>query len=247
VEPDVVAHSQSYTRNLLLGACSAADYALLQPDLTRVDLAVRQDLYVPEQSIPIVYFLEGGLGSVVARQEDNVDVEVGIFGFEGMSGVPVLLGVDRTPHRCFMQVGPTTALCISSEALTRACDESRSLRKQMLGYVQSSIIQSAQTAASNGNNELPERLARWLLMCHDRADGDEIALTHEFLGMMLAVRRSGVTVALHALEGAAAIKVRRGLVTITNRERLLEIAGGSYGSAEAEYRRLIGPFGKGPH
>jgi hypothetical protein len=126
----------------------------------------------------------------------------------------------------------------------RACDESQSLRKLLLGYVQCGIVQAAQTAASSGNNELPERLARWFLMCHDRVEGDEKAITHEFLGMMLAVRRSGVTVALHSLEGASAIKARRGLVTVTNRERLLEIANGSYGEAEAEYRRLTGAFGK---
>jgi CRP-like cAMP-binding protein len=247
VEPDVVTHSQSYTRNLLLGACSAADYALLQPNLTRVDLAMHQSLYSSDEAIECVYFLEGGLGSIVARQDDGVDVEVGIFGVEGMSGAPILLGVDRSPHRCFMQLAPATALSITAEALTRACDDSQSLRKLLLAYVQSCIVQSAQTAASNGNNELPERLARWLLMCHDRVEGDEIPITHEFLGMMLAVRRSGVTVALHALEGASAIKSRRGLVTVTDRERLLEIAGESYGGAEAEYCRLIGPFGKGPH
>jgi CRP-like cAMP-binding protein len=239
-------HAQSYTRNLLLRACSSADFALIQPDLKRVDLALRQSLFVTDETIEHVYFLEGGLGSIVARQDDGVDIEVGIFGLEGMSGAPILLGVDRSPHRCFMQLAPATALSIPAEALMCACDQSQSLRKLLLAYVQSSIVQAAQTAASNGNNELPQRLARWLLMCHDRVEGDEIAITHEFLGMMLAVRRSGVTVALHALEGASSIKARRGFVTVTNRERLLEIADGSYGDAEAEYCRLIGPFGKGP-
>jgi CRP-like cAMP-binding protein len=240
-------HAQSYTRNLLLSACSPADFALLQPGLTRVELAMHQPLYSPDEPIEQVYFLEGGLGSIVARQDDGVEVEVGIFGLEGMSGAPILLEVDRSPHRCFMQLAPATALSIPAEALTRACGQSQSLRKLLLAYVQCSIVQSAQTAASNGNNELPERLARWLLMCHDRVEGDEIAITHEFLGMMLAVRRSGVTVALHALEGASSIKARRGLVTITDRERLLDIADGSYGGAEAEYRRLIGPFGESPN
>jgi CRP-like cAMP-binding protein len=243
----VAGHAQSFTRNLLLGACSAADFALLQPDLTRVDLAVRQSPYGSNEAIEHVYFLEGGLGSLVARQEDGAEVEVGIFGYEGMIGTPIVLGVDRSPHRCFMQLAPATALSIPAEALTHACDESQSLRKLLLRFVQFSVIQAAETAASNGNDELPQRLARWLLMCHDRVEGDEIAITHEFLGIMLAVRRSGVTVALHALEGASAIKARRGLVTVTGRERLLEIADGSYGGSEAEYRRLIGPFGKGPN
>ena len=243
----MASHAQSYTRNLLLGACSTTDFALLQPDLTRVDLAMKQPLYSPGEVIEQVYFLEGGLGSVVAQQEDGIEIEVGILGLEGLSGASILLGVDRSPHRCFMQLAPATALSIPAEALVRACDESRSLRKLLLVYVQCTIVQAAQTAASNGNHELPGRLARWLLMCHDRVEGDEVAITHELLGMMLAVRRSGVTIALHTLEGASAIKSRRGLVTITNRERLLEIADGSYGHAEAEYRRLVAPFGKGPN
>ena len=240
-------HAQSYTRNLLLGACSAADFALLQPDLTRVDLAMKQPLYSPGEVIEQVYFLEGGLASIVAQQEDGVEIEVGILGLEGLSGASILLGVDRSSHRCFMQLASATALSVPAEALARACDESRSLRKLLLAYVQCTIVQAAQTAASNGNHELPERLARWLLMCHDRVEGDEIAITHEFLGMMLAVRRSRAIMGLHTLEGASAIKSRRGLVTITNRERLLEIANGSYGNAEAEYRRLVAPFGKSPN
>ncbi|MDB5663010.1 MAG: cyclic nucleotide-binding protein [Sphingomonas bacterium] len=237
-------HAQSYTRNCLLSACSPEDFALLQPDLTRVELTIRQTLYSPNEAIEHVYFPEGGVGSIVARQDGGAEVEVGIFGREGMSGVPIVLGVDRTPHDCFIQVDSATALRINSGALLRACDKSRSLHRLLLAYVQCGIVQAAQTAASNGHNELPERLARWLLMCHDRVDADEIPLTHEFMGMMLSVRRSGVTVTLHALEASGAIRARRGLVLVTDRERLLEIAGDSYGDAEAEYRRLIGPFGK---
>jgi CRP-like cAMP-binding protein len=235
---------QSYTRNCLLSACSPDDFMLLRRDLARVDLTLRQTLYRPNEVIEHVYFFESGVASILARQDGGAEVEVGIVGREGLSAVPIVLGVDRSPHNAFMQVDSATALRIDSGALMRACDESRSLHKLLLAYVQSGIVQAAQTAASNAHNELPERLARWLLMCHDRVDGDEIALTHEFMGMMLAVRRSGVTVTLHALEACGGIRARRGVVTITDRDRLLEIAGDSYGDAEAEYRRLIGPFGK---
>jgi hypothetical protein len=84
-------------------------------------------------------------------------------------------------------------------------------------------------------------------MCHDRVEGDRIELTHEFIAMMLAVRRSGVTMTLHTLEATGAIRSTRGIVTILDRLRLEEIAGDAYGEAEAEYRRLIGPFGRGRH
>ena len=84
-----------------------------------------------------------------------------------------------------------------------------------------------------------QRLARWLLMCHDRVNGDELPLTHEFLSIMLAVRRAGVTEAIHVLEGAGIIRARRAFITILDRERLEETAGESYGVPEAEYERLI--------
>jgi DNA-binding transcriptional regulator YhcF (GntR family) len=90
------------------------------------------------------------------------------------------------------------------------------------------------------------RLARWLLMCHDRLEGDELPLTHEVMATMISAQRSGVTVTLHTLEGAGMIRSTRGLVTIRDREKLAEIAGDGYAIPEARYRELIGPFGKSP-
>jgi CRP-like cAMP-binding protein len=106
------------------------------------------------------------------------------------------------------------------------------------------MVQTAQTATANGNYTVPERLARWLLMCHDRIAGDELELTHDFMAMMLAVRRSGVTVTLHTLEAAGAIRSMRGRIIVLDRSKLLAAAGESYGRPEEEYRRLIGAFGK---
>ncbi len=146
-----------------------------------------------------------------------------------------------------IQVGSPGSVSIASERLLEACDKSKALQRLLLCFVHTQWIQSAMTAAANAHYALPERLARWLLMCHDRVEGDQIELTHDFMSMMLAVRRSGVTVTLHTLEGTGAIRSKRGLVTVTNRERLEEIAGDSYGQAEGEYRRLIGPFGGGRH
>jgi hypothetical protein len=113
----------------------------------------------------------------------------------------------------------------------------------LLRYVQTVLVQNAQSAATNAHHRVEARLARWLLMCHDRIEGDEIALTHEFIGMMISAERSGVTITLHILEGAGMIRSTRGRVTIRNREMLEELAGDSYGVPEAEYRRLIGPLG----
>lgn len=106
------------------------------------------------------------------------------------------------------------------------------------------LVQSAQNMATASNQRLEARLARWLLMCHDRIDGDEIAITHEMLSMMISAERSGVTITLHVLEGAGMIRSERGRVIIRDRDKLEELAGDGYGLPEAEYRRLIGPIGR---
>jgi CRP-like cAMP-binding protein len=99
------------------------------------------------------------------------------------------------------------------------------------------------TVLANAHYPVDERLARWLLMCHDRWDGDVLPLTHEFMAVMLAVRRPSVTTALHVLEGNRFIRAERGCVTIRDRSALEEFAGDSYGPPEREYERLIGPLG----
>ena len=150
----------------------------------------------------------------------------------------VLLGSDRVPYRHFVQMADH-ALSIRAGIVSAAVDESPTLRKLLLRYVLTEMIQVRQTAIVNATFEIEVRLARWLLMCHDRAEGDELLLKHEFLSMMLGVRRSGVTLAMQQLEGAGRIRARRGRITVLDRELLEEMANGSYGTPEAEYARLI--------
>ena len=118
----------------------------------------------------------------------------------------------------------------------RRCRESKSLHQVLLRQGYAFTVQMAQTALANGRHKLEERLARWLLMAHDRVDGDELPLTHEFLSLMLGVRRSGVSVALKILEREGMVKARRGGVVITDRDGLEECANGAYCSPEAELR-----------
>jgi CRP-like cAMP-binding protein len=223
---------------------SEDDFALLQPNLARVEKLRGDHLFEPNQPIEWVYFLDAGIASIVSAEEGGEQLEIGICGREGLVGIPVLLGADQSPHQSFMQVGPSEALRIRSPDLVAAVNGSQSLRTLLLRYVQAFMIQTADTATANANYSLSERLARWLLMCHDRIDGDELELTHEFMAMMLAVRRSGVTVALHALESVGAIRATRGRINIVDRARLRQAAGDSYGRPETEYRRLIVRFGK---
>jgi len=119
-------------------------------------------------------------------------------------------------------------------------EKSRSLRDCFLHFAQAFMLQTAHTATANGRATIDERLARWLLMGHDRVDGDELPLTHEFIALMLSVRRAGVTVAIQKLEKKGLIKTKRGLIVVADRKALERAANGYYGVPEAEYRRLTG-------
>jgi len=228
----------SFSRNRLLSTLPADDFDRLRAELQRVSLDFKQVLEEPNQPIESVYFLEPGVGSIVAITGSGEKLEVGIFGPEGMSGVAVVQGSDRSPHETFIQV-PGEAIRISAGALRNAFEESASLRQVLLRYAQAFCIQVAFTALANGRYSIDERLARWLLMCHDRVDGDSFPITHEFLALMLGVRRAGVTTALQSLEALEAIKALRGRIEILDRDELIKSAGGSYGVAEAEYERLM--------
>lgn len=234
----------AYTANLLLKSLTVDDLELLKPLLERVKLGQDQVLAAANTPIKYVYFPEDGIASIVATTPGDGSTEVGIFGRDGMSGVSVLLGSDQSPHQTFIQVDGTAALRIKVADLRAALVRSTSLRDSLLRFVQYLLVQSAHSAVSNAHHRVEARLARWLLMCHDRLDGDEIRLTHEFMSMMIAAQRTGVTVCLHILEGAGMIRSRRGRVIILDREKLIDMAGESYGQPEAEYRRLIGPLGR---
>lgn len=236
--------SQSFTRNCLLAALSTEDLNLMQPHLNRVSLRRNDVLAPPNEPIHQIYFPEAGIVSIVAIGPGDVRTEVGIFGREGMSSSVVLMETDRTPHETFVQVEVEgmTALAMPCATLIEVIEESRTLRTKLLRYAHCLGLQVATAVAALAALTTERRLARWLVMCHDRIDGDEIALTHEFMSMMLGTRRAGVTDALHVLEGQHLVRARRGLVTIRDRAGLIALAGNSYGQSEVEYERLIGPL-----
>jgi hypothetical protein len=156
-----------------------------------------------------------------------------------MTGLPILLGTDCTPHECFIHI-PGAGLRIRADDLRQAMAARASLHQHLLRFVQAFTIQMGQTALAHGSHLLEERLTRWLLTCHDRVDGDELSTTHEFLSRTLGVRRAGITETLQALEDRGLISTRRGQITVVDRAKLEAAAGDSYGLPEAEYARLIG-------
>ena len=203
-----------------------------------VELETRKDLERPNIAIKYVFFPESGFASVVNRGVRKKQLEIGIIGREGMTGLTVVLGNSRSPHQTYVQVAGGGHR-IGADRLRAAMDDDPRLRDVFLHYVQAFMIQTAYTAIANGTARLEEKLARWLLMAHDRIDGDELPLIHEFLAMMLGVHRPGVTLALSHLEGRGVITAKRSNITVIDRKALEEIANSSYGVPEAEYARLM--------
>jgi CRP-like cAMP-binding protein len=224
--------------NQLLASLSTDDFSLLEAHLEPVDLALRKHLEKPNRRIDAAYFPHTGFASVVAVQSAEKQVEVGLIGREGMTGLPIVLGNHRSPHSTYMQAAGK-GQCIRSSDLRNAIHESPTLRDSLLKYVQAFGVQAAHTAVCNARWRLDQRLARWLLMAHDRMAGDMVPLTHEFLSIMLGVRRSGVTDALKILQSAGLVTCVRGGITVRDRKGMERYAGESYGVPEAEYRRLV--------
>lgn len=229
-------------QNNLIRTMSPADRAAIEPYLSSVDLPARMILDEPGAPIRKVWFPVTGVGSMIAIGPENREIEAGLFGCEGMSGMALVIGSDRLPTRTLMQVGGA-GQAMEADRLRDLMEARPSLRMHLLRFVQAMFVQASHTALSNGHAKLEERLARWLLMCHDRMPGDALELTHEFLAIMLGVRRAGVTVGTHLLEGKGLIRADRGRITILDREGLEEEARGSYGAPEAEYERLFGLVG----
>src|ERR1700744_5261860 len=199
----------------------------------------RHVLEHPNKPIDYVYFPETCVASVVALNGREERIEVGLIGCEGMSGVTVVMGDDRSPNSTYTQI-PGDAVRIEASALRKVLAKSESLRDTFLRFAQVFMTQNAQTAVANGRAKLEQRLARWILMAHDRTVDDDVQLTHEFLSVMLGVRRASVTVALDSFEKRGLISARRGMITVLKRKAIEDVAGSFYGVPEAEYERLIG-------
>ena len=218
---------------------TSEDFNLLAPHLAWVALGKGFVIAQPGEPIEHVYFMESGVGSSVAVSPEGQEVEAGLFGRDSVAPTDLIMGSDRTLNRIFIQVADD-AWRIGEEPFLAALNASPSLRNLLTRYVQTLAIQTTYTALSNAVHPIDERLARWILMCDDRSDDSRFALTHEFMSIMLAVRRPSVTTSLHVLEGNGFITSERGCIIVRNRQALEAFAGDAYGKPEAEYRRLIG-------
>ena len=234
-----VPYPENRQRNRILDCLADNDLALLQPCLQPVALTFRMRLQYADRAIKTVYFPESGLGSVVAAGNGRkAEAEVALVGREGMTGLAIVHGTDRSPCEIFMQV-EGKGQQIGSQDLRAAMARSSTMRDCFLLFAHVFSVQTAYTALANSQGKLEDRLARWLLMAQDRLESDELLLTHEFLSLMLGVRRAGVTTGLKHFEDKGLIATSRGAITIQDRGGLEEAANGFYGRPEAEFERVF--------
>ncbi len=226
-------------RNRLLARLQPQDYARLQPHLKQVSCHHGQVLYEARSTIETIYFPHNCVLSALAITESGDAIEVGTVGNEGACGFTGFLGPVISPNRTVVQIAGD-AERIEASVLAAEMKNNPRLHDLLLRHHQAFLSQVTQSVACNGLHSVLQRCCRWLLMTHDRIDGDDVALTHEFLAMMLAVRRQGVTESIHALEKQGLIANSRAVIHIRNRAGLESASCDCYGIVVEEYKRLLG-------
>lgn len=226
-------------RNRILTMLSDDDFGRMRPHLEPIKLAYRRVLFSANRPIEQVCFLETGVASLVKTMRNGDASEVGTIGNEGVVGLPLVFGDTQGPTSVYMQV-PGDGFRMAAEAFSGALRRSITLNGFLLRYAHAFFNQVAQSAACNHHHSLDQRCCRWLLMTYDRMHSKEFLLTHEFLAMMLGVRRSGVTVAAGALQRAGIIRYVRGHITILDVSELKRRACECYEISKKEFDRLLG-------
>lgn len=227
--------------NRLLSRLSPGAFGCVAAHLAPVTLQLGMQVVDPGAPCPFVLFPDSGVAAVVSCTVAGQTAEVGLFGRDGMGSTAIVLGAKQTPYAITIQMSGTGHR-LPVAALHHAMQASPELTAALLQYVQAFSVQVSQTAMVNSCYTLEPRLARWLLMVHDRVDGNDLALTHGLLSTMLGVRRTGITDATHVLESEGMIRARHRLITITDRTKLEAMAQSGYGLAEQEYQSLLGPL-----
>lgn len=226
------------TDNLLLAALPREEYACLAPHCTIVHLGASAPVYDVNEPIAQVYFPLTGVISVVALMADGAMVESGTIGREGMTGLPVFYGAERSPLLTFAQV-PGDHARLPVAAFREAATPGTALYRLAQQFTQGYHVLIAQSAGCNRLHPNEERCARWLLLTQDRTGAATFALSHEFLSMMLGSRRASVTLAMGALQRSGLITYRRGIVTVTDRPGLEAAACECYGIIERAFAPLM--------
>lgn len=224
--------------NRLLARLPKDEFQRLLSKMRSVDLALKIVLYEPGAVLDYAYFPNRGVISQLTVMEDGASIEVATIGNEGMMGLPILFGIAEISSRHVVQV-PVNALRMSADVLREETSRDTPLRRLLLLYNGAFLTQVSQAVGCNGLHSVPQRCCRWLLMTHDRVDGDDFPITHEFLAHMLGVRRSSVTEVLLPLHEDGLIRYRRGNMTVLDRQGLEAASCECYRIIEDEFDRLF--------
>ena len=231
--------SRPQTENRILARLPSEDYQRLLPHLESVELHHSQVLTESGERMEYAYFPHDSMISLISRTPDGESVEVGIVGFEGMGNISLILGVDQAPHEAMVQI-PGSGMRIKTQDLRDEFKRVGALHDLLLRYTQGLLLQTSQIAACNRLHPVSERLARWLLMSHDRCICEVLPFTQEFLALMLGVRRAGVTEAAIILQAEGYINYKRGHIHIVDRAGLEEFSCDCYKIVKEEFNLLVG-------
>jgi CRP-like cAMP-binding protein len=211
----------------------------LKDDFQAVDLPPGKILYEARSPIEYSYFPNRGTLSAVAVMRDGGMIEVATIGKEGGVGLPILSQSGDSPNRVFVQV-PGDGVRIRTRTLVKEVQKTEAVREVFEAYQKAFLFQVSQSVACNGLHQVLQRCCRWLLMTHDRIEGDEIGLTQELLAIMLGVRRSSVNEVITALQDQGLVATGRGKIIVTKRKELEAAACECYKDVRDEYKRLLG-------
>ncbi|MCC2096303.1 MAG: Crp/Fnr family transcriptional regulator [Hyphomicrobiales bacterium] len=225
-------------RNEILRSLPTKELEALIPHFERVSFSKQQRIEHCNTAVPFVHFIENGIVAEICQDSLHVPVEVGLVGKDGFLGLYAFLYADKSLNQAVAQMAGE-ANRIRLDVLRTLTDRCVSLNTRLMQYAYLKLAQLSGTILSHTRANIEHQLARWLLMAHDRLDGDIIPLTHDTLSMMLGSPRPGVTTALAHLAGEGFVKLRRGEIHIINRKGLEEFAGVYYGAPERERSRLL--------
>jgi CRP-like cAMP-binding protein len=223
--------------NRILAALPRDELERILPDLHLKSLPLKEVLQARDTPIESAVFPLSGVASMISMGDSGGSIEVATIGCEGMVGLPLLLGGQSAAGEVFMQV-PGEGLLMSADSFQRHLDKPTLLRALLL-YTQALLTQIAQCSACNSHHSIQGRCARWLLQTQDRVTGNAFPLTHDFLGLMLGVRRATVTGVAQALQAQGLIRYHRGVMTVIDRSGLERAACECYRLIQREYTRLM--------
>jgi CRP-like cAMP-binding protein len=229
-----------HASNRLLNSLAASDLDAIVPHLESLDLPQETVLYENGDAITRVYFPQSGIVSLLVDLATGQMIETGMVGRDSLvGGIAMLDGMFSLNHAVVQVAG--AASVISADRLRNAANGSAALQATLIRHEHALLAQSQQSAACNVTHSLESRLARWLLRCRDLVGSDDIALTQEFLGQMLGVRRTSVTLVANNLQRAGLITHKRGHIRIQDVEGLRQTACECYETLRSLSHRLLGP------